>query len=136
MLADNVRSCVKILRETNPGGKIYVWSDMFGPNHNAPGNYYLARGDFTGSWEGLDKDVIIVPWYFEKRAASLKFFADRGHRQVIAGYYDDRLEKVRDWLTAAEPHPGVQGVIYTTWEQKYGDLEKFRELIGEFNAGK
>lgn len=136
MLADNVRACSKILREMNPGGKIYVWSDMFDPNHNAKGNYYLVRGDYAGSWEGLDKDVIIVPWYFEKRAASLKFFADRGHCQVIAGYYDDRPEKVRDWLTAAKPHPGVQGVMYTTWEQKYGDLEKFSELIGEFNADK
>ena len=136
MLADNVRACSKILREINPAGKIYVWSDMFDPNHNAKGNYYLVRGDYTGSWEGLDKDVIIVPWYFEKRAESLKFFSDRGHRQVIAGYYDEKPEKVRDWLAAAKPYPGVLGVIYTTWEHKYGDLEKFSEHIAGSGAGK
>jgi hypothetical protein len=29
MLAENVRACAGILREVNPGGRIYVWSDMF-----------------------------------------------------------------------------------------------------------
>jgi hypothetical protein len=131
LLADNARTCVNILREVNPGGRIYVWSDMFDPYHNAHKDYYLARGDLTGSWEGLDKDVIIVPWYFEKRAQSLKFFADRGHRQVIAGYYDATPEHVRDWLDAAKPFPGVVGVMYTTWEHKYADLERFAEIIGQ-----
>jgi hypothetical protein len=135
LLADNVRTCVKILREANPGGRIYVWSDMFDPHHNAHKDYYLVRGDLTGSWEGLDKDVIVVPWYFEKRAESLKFFAQRGHRQVIAGYYDAKPERVRDWLEAAKPFPGVIGVIYTTWEHKYADLERFAEVVGEARRG-
>jgi len=129
LLADNARTCVNILREINPGGRIYVWSDMFDPHHNAHKDYYLVRGDLAGSWEGLDKEVIVVPWNFGKRAQSLKFFADRGHRQVIAGYYDAKPELVRDWLEAAKPFPGVIGVMYTTWEHKYGDLERFAELV-------
>jgi hypothetical protein len=129
ILADNVRTCIRLLRAVNPGGRIYVWSDMFDPNHNAHGDYYLVRGDFTGSWEGLDKEVIIVPWYFEKRDASLKWFADRGHAQVIAGYYDAAPERIRDWLASARKVSGVQGVIYTTWEHKYGDLERFAENV-------
>ncbi|MDB6033143.1 MAG: putative glycosyl hydrolase [Verrucomicrobiales bacterium] len=131
LLADNVRTCTQILKEVNPGGKIYVWSDMFDPNHNAHKNYYLVRGDLTGSWEGLDKDVIILPWYFEKREASLKFFADRGHKQVIAGYYDAKPEQVTKWLDAAKPYPGVMGVMYTTWVNKFSDLEKFAEVIDQ-----
>jgi uncharacterized protein (DUF1330 family) len=106
---------------------------MFDPNHNAHGDYYLVRGDFTGSWEGLDKEVIIVPWYFEKRDASLKWFADRGHAQVIAGYYDAAPERIRDWLVSAKKVSGVQGVIYTTWEHKYGDLERFAENVNAVN---
>ena len=35
---------------------------MFDPNHNAHANYYLVRGDLTGSWKGLDNDIIVVPW--------------------------------------------------------------------------
>lgn len=63
------------------------------------------NGDLAGSWEGLDKDVIIIPWYFGKRNESLKFFADRGHRQIIAGYYDSKPEQIRDWLDVAKKSP-------------------------------
>ena len=129
LLADHARLCVGILREVNPGGRIYVWSDMFDPHHNAHRDYYLVRGDLAGSWEGLDRNVIIVPWYFEKRAESLKFFADRGHRYVVAGYYDAAPERVRDWLGAAAAAPGLDGVMYTTWEHKWGDLETFARHV-------
>jgi hypothetical protein len=127
ILAENARECVKILREVNPGGRIYVWSDMFDPNHNAHDNYYLVRGNLTGSWEGLDKDVIVVPWYFEKRAESLKFFANRGHSQLIAGYYDHNPAQIKEWLKAAQGVSNVRGIMYTTWRAAYGDLEKFAE---------
>ena len=131
MLADNVKRCIDILHEVNPGGGIYVWNDMFDPNHNAvKGPYYLVNGPLLGSWEGLSKDVTILPWYFEKRNESLKFFADRGNHQVIAGYYDDDPHKVRDWLAAAKSVPGsVLGVMYTTWKNDYSNLEKFGEAI-------
>ena len=64
MLADNVRACAQILREVNPGGDIYVWSDMFDPHHNARDNYYLVRGNLTNSWLGLDPGVMILAWNF------------------------------------------------------------------------
>lgn len=134
ILADNVRNCVGILRATAPKARIYVWSDMFDPHHNAGKDYYLVRGDLAGSWEGLDRDVIIVPWYFEKRAQSLKWFASRGHRQMIAGYYDAAPERVCDWLAAAESVSGVEGVMYTTWENKYADLEQFAEAVRIFRS--
>jgi hypothetical protein len=133
LLANNVRACAAILREVNPGGRIYTWNDMFDPNHNAvKGPYYLVNGPLTDSWLGLDKDIIILPWYFEKRTESLKFFADRGHKQVIAGYYDHRPEQVKDWLAAAKATPAsVVGVMYTTWENKYDDLEVFGRFVDE-----
>ena len=125
MLAENVQTCIGLLREVNPEGRIYVWSDMFDPHHNAKKDYYLVQGDYAGSWEGVDQDVTIVPWYFEKREESLKFFADRGHRQVIAGYYDANPEQIRDWIGAASPHDGVEAVMYTTWRNDFSNLESF-----------
>jgi len=127
ILADNVRQCIQILKQVNPGGRIYTWSDMFDPNHNAvKGPYYLVNGSLEGSWEGLDKDVIVLDWYYEKRAESIKFFADRGNKQVIAGYYDSNPAKIADWLEAAKQAPGaVLGVMYTTWANNYRDLETF-----------
>jgi hypothetical protein len=129
MLAETARQCERILREANPGGRIYTWSDMFDPNHNAHGNYYLVNGDLAGSWEGLSPQTTVIPWYFEKRDASLAWFAGRGHHQVIAGYYDDDPAKVRSWLEAASKVKGVDGVMYTTWASNYADMERFAAYI-------
>lgn len=135
LLADNIRACTAMLRKVNPSARLYVWSDMFDPHHNARDHYYLARGDFAGSWEGVDPSVTIVPWYFEKRAESLKFFAGRGHRQVIAGYYDSDPGAVREWIKAAAPYDGVEAVMYTTWQNNYRDMETFFRIAREA-AGK
>jgi hypothetical protein len=127
LLAENLRDCTNLLRPSTA----YVWSDMFDPNHNAvPGPYYLVNGPWTGSWQGLDKDVIVVNWNFPKRDASLKFFADRGNRQLIAGYYDNDAHTV-EWLESARKVPGIAGIMYTTWRSDYSNIEKFaREVLG------
>jgi hypothetical protein len=134
VLAAHVRRAVEIARTVAPKATLYIWSDMFDPNHNAVDKYYLVNGSLKGAWEGLPKDVVIVPWYFAKRAESLRWFADRGHRQVIAGYYDGRPERIREWLAAAAQVPGVDGVMYTTWQQKYADLEAFMNAVRESAA--
>ena len=129
IVADNVRTCIRILREVNPGGRIYVWSDMFDPHHNAREGYYLVRGNLRGSWEGLDPEVIVVPWYFKTRSQSLRWFAGRGHRQVMAAYYDGKPEQAAEWLRAARGVPGVRGIMYTTWQDRYDDLEAFAAVV-------
>ena len=77
------------------------------------------------------KDVVILPWYFEKRAESLQWFEKRGHRQIIAGYYDHRPEQVLQWLEAAKSARGLTGVMYTTWQNKYGLLADFGNLVSK-----
>ena len=76
---------------------------------------------------GLDKDVTIVNWNSNphKRVDSLRHFAQAGHRQILAGYYDGPVESIRGWLKDAEQAGGVSGVMYTTWQHRYGDLESF-----------
>ncbi|HEV8608208.1 MAG TPA: hypothetical protein VGQ99_22925 [Tepidisphaeraceae bacterium] len=127
ILADNVRQCAKLLE----GSRVYVWSDMFDPFHNAVKDYYLVRGDLSGSWEGLDPSVVIVNWNFGKRDQSLKFFADRGHKQIIAGYYDAKPQQVKQWLEAAKKVKGVEGVMYTTWKGNFADMEEFARVVRE-----
>lgn len=130
--ADNLSLCQSILKRTNPGGRILVWSDMFDPHHNAvPGPYYLVNGPLTESWLGLDKETVIVNWNGHKAAESLRFFADRGHAQIIAGYYDGPLDRTRRWLEKAEGVPNLLGVMYTTWHQDYSQLEAFAKLLEE-----
>jgi len=134
LLASNVQWCANLLRQVNPGGRIYVWSDMFDPNHNAHANYYLVNGDLTGSWRGLDSDIIVVPWDYDIRAASLKFFAGLGNRQLIAGYYDADPTLVTNWLNAATPYPWITGVMYTTWVPSYANLVPFIQAVTNYPA--
>jgi hypothetical protein len=125
MLADNLRRCTELVKPQ----QVYVWNDMFDPYHNAvKGPYYLVNGPWLGSWEGLDKNVIVMNWNFGKRDESLKFFADRGNRQIIAGYYDGPLSNWQSWLTSAEKVKGVVGYMYTTWQQNYDRLEDFARM--------
>ncbi len=130
MLAENVRQCTAILKSVNPNARILVWSDMFDPTHNAVDSYYLVNGSLKGSWEGLSRDVIIANWNGGKARESLAFFADRGHRQLIAGYYDvDDLSNFQTWDSAARGVKGIIGFMYTTWASKYGLLEKYAEAL-------
>jgi hypothetical protein len=127
LLAESARECTKLLA----GSQAYVWSDMFDPFHNAHDDYYLVRGDLEGSWEGLAPAVTVVNWNFEKRQSSLAFFAERGHKQVIAGYYDGDVGHAKEWLDAADTVKGVTGIMYTTWRHQFGDLEAFARVCRE-----
>ena len=136
ILADNAAWCVQTIRDTDPGKPIAVWSDMFDPTHNAQktGKFYLVNGEgpWYGSWEGLPKDVIVGNWNFNPsiRKESLKHFADRGHSQMLAGYYDaEPIDAIRDWMRDAVAFPGILGVVYTTWTNNYDHIESFADSV-------
>ncbi|MCX7826933.1 MAG: hypothetical protein N2689_15470 [Verrucomicrobiae bacterium] len=130
ILGDCITRQVELLRDANPGAEVYCWSDMLDPNHNARGNYYLVDGDFTGSWNHVPKDLIIVCWYFKMRERSLKFFSDQGFRTLAGAYYDgDTLDNPRGWLEALDRTPNARGIMYTTWRNKYDLLAAFGDLV-------
>ncbi|RKY05323.1 hypothetical protein DRP77_01360 [Candidatus Poribacteria bacterium] len=130
LLGECITKQVRILRKFNPEAEIYIWSDMLDPNHNAHADYYLVEGDFTGSWNYVPKDLIIAVWGGRPREESLRFFADKGFRILIACYYDaDTLDDVRGWLELAREIPGVRGFMYTTWRRRYELLEEFGDMI-------
>jgi hypothetical protein len=130
LIANAAKECSAILREVNPGGKIYTWSDMFDPNHNAvAGPYYLVNGPYTGSWDGLDSDVVVVNWNGGKKKQSLSFFDGRKNHQIVAGYYDGPLTDLTDWMTVAKKFGGVDAIMYTTWRGDYSQLEAFAAMV-------
>jgi hypothetical protein len=62
--------------------------------------------------------------------ASLKFFADRGHKQVIAGFYDaPGMKGFTNWDEAAKGIPGVTGFMYTTWQHNFTQLEAYGKAM-------
>ena len=131
LLAENVRRCAAMIRKVEPQAEIFVWSDMFDPFHNAVDKYYLVGSSLKGSWEGLDPSIRIANWNSGHRDESLPFFAGRGHKQILAAYYDtsDTKGQLEGWLRSAAKVHGVEGVIYTTWQNKYGDIETFAKVL-------
>ncbi len=129
LLADNVRRAAQIIREIRPDAEIWVWNDMFDPMHNAVDHYYLVNGSLKGSWEELDPGIGIVNWYHELRGKNARFFADRGEKQVLAGYYDadEDGSEIAAWVKGAEGVPGIAGAMYTTWQGKYRAMEVWAE---------
>jgi hypothetical protein len=118
------------LRKYNPEARIYAWSDMLDPNHNAHGNYYLVDGDFTGSWRHVPKDLVMAVWGGQPREKSLRFFAGEGFNMLVACYYDaDDLNEVKSWLQLARQVPNVRGFMYTPWQKKYSLLPAFGDLL-------
>ena len=80
---------------------------------------------------GLSPEVAVANWNPTPRLKpSLKFFSDRGHRQVIATYYDHRnwRQTSRRMLDLAKEVKGVDGVMYTTWRNNFRDLEDFMDF--------
>lgn len=125
-LADSVRRVSLLVRKANPKAELFFWSDMFDPSHNAHGDYYLVNGSWANSWEGLPRDAVILNWNSQKPDESLPFFALRGHRQILAGYYDGTPDSIKAWLAkTGRSANSVVGVMYTTWQNKYDDLEAF-----------
>lgn len=127
LLAENVRQCVATIRKVNPHAQLGVWSDMFDPHHNARGDFYLVQGDLAGSWEGLPPEMIVVNWNHGRAAQSLPFFGQRGHAQVLAGFYDHDPRQITAWLKTGESTRGVTGAMYTTWRGDFRQLEAFAQ---------
>lgn len=134
LLAENASKSYQAVQKAHPGAEVYVWSDMFDPFHNAHKDYYNFRGDLAGSWKGLPKNTIVVDWYYDARAKDMPFFAGLGHQQILAGYYDHDPSEIKTWLNDAKGIKGVVGVMYTTWQNNYSDLEKF--AAAAWGAGK
>jgi len=131
--ADSLTRQYRMIRELNPQAEVFVWSDMFDPNHNAGTQkkwYYLTEGSFADSWKHIPKDVTIVCWYFERREASLAHFSGLGFKTMAGAYYDaDDLENPKDWLKSLDATPGAVGILYTTWLDKYELLGAFGDLV-------
>jgi len=131
LLAANVGRCVAILKEVNPAAGVVVWSDMFDPFHNAVrSGYYFVNGALTNSWKGLPAGVAVANWNAVKPTDSLKWFAEQGHGQIIAGHYDGSgTDVLRKWWEAAQGVRGVTGFMYTTWRGDYSQLEACGKLL-------
>jgi len=139
LLAASLMQTVDTFKAAIPDAPLYVWNDMFDPYHNAVKNYFYVEGDLAGSWKGLPREITIMNWNLDKLQKSLGWFAGLEHeqpvayKQIIAGYYDtgDGAGAARQELQQAAGVPGVSGLMYTTWNDDYSQLENFAKAAKE-----
>ena len=79
-------------------------------------------------------------WY-SPNLKSAKFFADRGHKQILCGYYDKRntagLKKnIHMWQTFTKDVPNVSGYMYTTWGKRYQFMKEYFQLVDTYDQWK
>ena len=130
LMGDAVSRQHAIIRKVDPKAEIAAWADMFSPTDNARNNYYCVKGDITGSWNHIPKDILMVVWENGHGPVSLKHFADNGFRTLAGAYYDHaNLDNDLKWVEWCNATPGCQGLMYTTWQQKYGLLEDFADMV-------
>jgi hypothetical protein len=133
LLAWNVSRSIQTFQSAMPKAPLYIWSDMFDPNHNAVKNFYYVEGDLAGSWKGLPANVTIMNWNLDKLNTSLRWFSGTdskqpiAHQQIIAGWYDNGTgdAAARQELRQAAGVPGVRGLMYTTWNEDYKQMGSF-----------
>ena len=104
---------------------------MFDPFHNAVDQYDLVNGPLKVRGRA-SYPTSSSPTGTSARHESLKWFANRGHPQVIAGYYDvDDLSGFtdRDRVARSLGVPNVIGFMYTTWQARYDLLEAYGEAL-------
>ena len=132
ILGDCLTRQYGIIQNVQPGAQVYVWSDMLDPHHNCHAEYMRCRGDFTGVWNLIPKELIISCWYHKIREESMKFFSEKGFRTQAAAYYDvDSLDTSREWLETCSQTPNCTGIMYTTWRKKYALMKDFGKMLQE-----
>lgn len=130
ILGDCVTRQRDIFRRIDPGIEVLIWSDMFDPAHNARDHYYGVVGSFEGSWQYVPKDLTILCWHHAIRDTSLAFFSQLGFRTFGAAYYDaDDLANCKEWQASLLRTPRAEGILYTTWQKKYGLLADFGDWV-------
>ncbi len=133
LLARSVQTTVKAYQSFAPKMPLYIWNDMFDPYHNERANYFHVEGDLAGAEKGIPAEVTIMNWNMDKLHDSLVWFSGKdarqpiSHKQIIAGYYDtgNGGSAASNELQAASGVPGVVGMMYTTWNDDYGQMESF-----------
>ena len=80
--------------------------------------------------EGDGNPRVVLPKARAEPAVLLKARFPDNRRSVSGAYYDaDTLDNPRGWLEELQKTPNAQGIVYTTWQNKYALLEEFAKLV-------
>jgi hypothetical protein len=132
IVGDCITKQVEMIRDVVPDAEVLIWNDMLDPEMNAKPYYHGVPYGYSGSWNKVPKDLIIVPWYLGKAEKSLAHFKKLGFRMIAGAYYDTgNLDGTRTWRWRMSVTPGGIGIMYTTWEHDYSLLGEFGDLVAK-----
>jgi hypothetical protein len=133
--AASIQKAFNDMSQVAPNVRQLFFADMVDPFHNAQPGYYQVANTLEGSWESLDPaKVTIITWWEGQKitdfgASSLKFFADRGFKQIVGAYYDaDVTDNYNRWQAAMSGIKNITGSWYYTSFDAYEDIEAFGNL--------
>ena len=130
LLGECITKQVSSLRNYAPSLEVYVWSGLLDPNRDAHSNYYLVDGDFTGSWEHVPRNLIMVVSGGARLEASLGFFAGRGSRTLVACCGEaGNLKEMEVWVNLAAQTRKLRGLVYMPRQKDYSLLPAFADLL-------
>ena len=128
-----VKKCMATVRRLRPDAEFYLWNDMVDPNALVEdGKNAGMYSSMKGVWDLLPRDLGIGYWTYKWREEGTKFFAERGHPQLMCGYYDEKvLKRSLEWMDLAARTPNCRGVMYCTWGDNWDLLGAFGDKMVE-----
>ncbi len=134
-VGDCVHKCADILKEVNPRVQLYMWGDLFDPNHNGDereGKYYFhVHGNYSGSWNYIPKDMVMIPWWDEIMEKSVQHFDSLGFKTISGCYYDrdDDFSILKKMMKDLKKYDSHTGFMYCSWEDKFDLVSAFGDLL-------
>lgn len=139
VLAANIKRTQSIIyEECGSDTEIVIWNDLLDPFHNAhteDTGYYQVNGWWADSWIDLDRKIIIMNWNYtaSRVGKSTRFFASRGNRQIIAGYYDGSASSLSTWMSRINNKSNIQGFMYSTFVRNF-NITNMRAFMTQIQA--
>ncbi len=106
LIQDSLARRIEMVRGLNPQARLYAWSDMLDPYHNACDAYYYCNGPTLGDISTVARDVVILNWnHGGQGGRSPRFFSEEGFRQMLVGSDAGAI------LKSLHDNPDIAGLI-------------------------
>jgi hypothetical protein len=130
LISEAAKRMYETVKKVDPDAEMIIWNDIFDPHHNARRkNYYYVPGErsYDNSWERVPKGVVMGNWT-RKTTKSQEFWAERGNRQILCGYYGNP-NNIDEWMLKTADLEGIIGAMFCNYGGKWSDLKPFAENV-------
>lgn len=125
IFADDVKYYYDTIRKKAPDARIFIWSDMIDPNHNA--SKYATQEVAQLLIDYKMNDIIMVPWEHECAEKSINFLINKGFSVMASSQKQEGdisiaplwAKILRDKFQNTDK---LYGLMHAPWEYDYDTL--------------